>query len=112
MKDFRKVIEDSNDTVQLIRSLSASLNPIIFVKHEAPVAKDYCGKTFEKGDIVYSCKDCGLDSTCVMCVECFKNTQHKDHDVSYHFSQGSGGCCDCGDLEAWKIPLSCKIHTI
>ena len=28
----------------------------------------------------------------------------------FSVSPGSGGCCDCGDLEAWKIPLHCGIH--
>lgn len=31
-----------------------------------------CGKVFKNGEPVYSCKDCGLDNTCVLCVECFK----------------------------------------
>jgi hypothetical protein len=38
-----------------------------------------CGKLFKMGEPTYSCKDCGVDLTCVLCVECFKNSAHKDH---------------------------------
>ncbi|KAJ1730496.1 E3 ubiquitin-protein ligase ubr1, partial [Coemansia sp. Benny D160-2] len=26
-------------------------------------------------------------------------------------NSGTGGCCDCGDPEAWKIPLRCRHHS-
>lgn len=32
-----------------------------------------CGKVFKCGEPNYSCRDCGQDGTCVMCVDCFKN---------------------------------------
>ena len=38
-----------------------------------------CGKLFKSGEPTYSCKDCGVDLTCVLCVECFKNSEHKNH---------------------------------
>ena len=31
-----------------------------------------CGKVFKIGEPTYSCRDCGLDPTCVLCVDCFK----------------------------------------
>ena len=33
-----------------------------------------CGKVFKIGEPTYSCRDCGLDPTCVLCVDCFKVT--------------------------------------
>ena len=38
-----------------------------------------CGKLFKLGEPTYSCKDCGHDPTCVLCVECFKNSEHRHH---------------------------------
>lgn len=32
-----------------------------------------CGRVFKSGEPTYSCRDCGLDPTCVLCVECFQN---------------------------------------
>lgn len=30
-----------------------------------------CGKVFKSGEPTYSCRECGLDPTCVLCVDCF-----------------------------------------
>ncbi len=38
-----------------------------------------CGKVFKFGNLSYSCKDCSLDATCVLCADCFKNSEHKYH---------------------------------
>ncbi|KAG2196036.1 hypothetical protein INT47_005372 [Mucor saturninus] len=70
-----------------------------------------CGHLFKNGESVYRCRNCGLDDTCVMCSKCFHATDHENHDVKIWISRGAGGCCDCGDPEAWKIPLCCKIHS-
>ncbi|KAI8645793.1 hypothetical protein BD408DRAFT_480312 [Parasitella parasitica] len=70
-----------------------------------------CGHVFRKGEAVYRCRNCGLDDTCVFCSRCFHATNHDGHDILFSVSPGSGGCCDCGDPEAWKVPLQCKIHS-
>ncbi|EHL02681.1 putative E3 ubiquitin-protein ligase ubr11 [Glarea lozoyensis 74030] len=31
--------------------------------------------------------------------------------VYVSISLGNSGCCDCGDPEAWRIPVHCSIHT-
>ncbi|KAI9271943.1 hypothetical protein BDA99DRAFT_501414 [Phascolomyces articulosus] len=69
-----------------------------------------CGYVFRKGEPIYRCRTCGLDDSSVFCSRCFHATNHDGHDVLFAVSQGSGGCCDCGDAEAWKIPLQCNIH--
>ncbi|KAI7848553.1 hypothetical protein BDC45DRAFT_471139 [Circinella umbellata] len=71
-----------------------------------------CGHLFKKGESVYRCRTCGLDDTCVLCARCFHATNHDGHDVKIWISRGAGGCCDCGDPEAWKIPLECSIHSL
>ncbi|CEP08232.1 hypothetical protein [Parasitella parasitica] len=71
-----------------------------------------CGHLFKKGESVYRCRNCGLDDTCVMCSKCFHSTNHDGHDVKIWISRGAGGCCDCGDPEAWKVPLVCAIHSL
>lgn len=57
-------------------------------------------------------RNCGLDDTCVFCSKCFHATNHDGHDILFSVSPGSGGCCDCGDPEAWKVPLQCNIHSL
>lgn len=51
-----------------------------------------------------------MDNTCVMCSKCFHSTKHDGHHIKIWISQG-GGFCDCGDPEAWKLPLQCEIHS-
>ncbi|RUP52467.1 hypothetical protein BC936DRAFT_145224, partial [Jimgerdemannia flammicorona] len=69
-----------------------------------------CGHVLRKGEGVYRCRNCGLDDTCVFCARCFRATNHEGHDVSFTISIGAG-CCDCGDSEAWRVPVHCKYHT-
>ncbi|CAB4385880.1 unnamed protein product [Rhizophagus irregularis] len=72
-----------------------------------------CGHVFRKGEGVYRCRNCALDETCVFCSRCFHATNHEGHDVTFSVNSGSGssGCCDCGDPEAWKIPIHCAYHS-
>lgn len=55
-------------------------------------------------------RDCALDDSCVFCSRCFEATDHTDHSVSFFIAQQSGGCCDCGDVEAWRTPINCPYH--
>lgn len=68
-----------------------------------------CGRLFKNGEPTYSCKDCGFDPTCVLCVDCFKASSHRNHKYRMSMS-GGGGYCDCGDSEAWKKDAFCSIH--
>ncbi|KAK2704905.1 E3 ubiquitin-protein ligase UBR2-like isoform X2 [Artemia franciscana] len=68
-----------------------------------------CGKVFRMGEPTYSCRDCGTDPTCVLCVDCFKRSAHKQHRYRLSMSVG-GGYCDCGDPEAWKTEAFCENH--
>lgn len=68
-----------------------------------------CGKFFKVGEPTYNCRECGMDPTCVLCVTCFKESTHQNHKYKIATSSG-GGCCDCGDPEAWKKDPFCNIH--
>ena len=70
-----------------------------------------CGKQFKPQDVVYSCRTCALDNTCVLCTQCFTQSIHTGHDYRMHAS-GGGGYCDCGDVEAWRDGPACRTHTV
>ncbi|TDZ60777.1 E3 ubiquitin-protein ligase ubr1 [Colletotrichum trifolii] len=70
-----------------------------------------CGHIFKPGEATYSCRTCSTDDTCVLCSRCFDSTDHAGHMVRISISVGNSGCCDCGDDEAWKVPLFCTIHS-
>jgi hypothetical protein len=68
-----------------------------------------CGYVFKRGDIAWNCRTCQTDSTCVICDSCFRNSNHEGHEVYFHRTT-PGGCCDCGDAEAWKVIGCCDAH--
>lgn len=68
-----------------------------------------CQYAFRKNDIVWICKTCQKDETCVQCNNCFNDSDHRDHDVFFYHSQ-AGGCCDCGDPDAWDPRGFCSKH--
>ncbi|KAI0409601.1 hypothetical protein F4802DRAFT_152459 [Xylaria palmicola] len=70
-----------------------------------------CGHIFRAGEATYSCKTCGTDDTCCLCSKCFDSTDHTGHMVRISISPGNSGCCDCGDPEAWRLPMFCTIHS-
>ncbi|XP_066999318.2 E3 ubiquitin-protein ligase UBR2 isoform X2 [Anabrus simplex] len=72
-------------------------------------APSVCRRVFKLGEPTYSCRECGMDSTCVLCVDCFKQSAHRHHKYKMGTS-GGGGCCDCGDTEAWKTEPFCDMH--
>ena len=78
---------------------------------EAVTESSICGHVFSRGEQVYRCKTCALDDTCVLCVDCFKASDHTGHDTGFSISEGMSGFCDCGDKEAWKVDIFCRIHS-
>ena len=42
---------------------------------------------------------------------CFNTSVHSNHDTIFHVSSGNGGCCDCGDSEAWVCEIGCTVHS-
>ncbi|GAV69454.1 zf-UBR domain-containing protein [Cephalotus follicularis] len=67
-----------------------------------------CGAVWGNNDIAYRCRTCEHDPTCAICVPCFQEGNHKDHDYSIIYT--GGGCCDCGDVTAWKREGFCSRH--
>lgn len=70
-----------------------------------------CGHIFKAGEATYRCKTCSADDTCVLCSRCYDSSDHTGHMVYVSVSMGNSGCCDCGDPEAWRLPVHCSIHT-
>ena len=70
-----------------------------------------CCYVFKRGDLAYNCRQCQSDETCVVCEECYRNSDHAGHDVSFQRINTDGtGCCDCGDTQAWKREGFCECH--
>ncbi|KAG6874158.1 hypothetical protein C0995_005576 [Termitomyces sp. Mi166 len=106
-------LPNSNSSLPLHKTLSQVQSDFGFAgagRADAPIPGRSCSRIFKKGDSCFRCKDCALDDSCVMCANCFHATNHSDHNVSFFIAQQPGGCCDCGDEEAWRVPLQCPSH--
>jgi len=73
------------------------------------VPRRVCQHPFRKNDIVWVCRTCQADETCVLCHNCFSQSDHEGHDVAFYHAQ-AGGCCDCGDPDAWDPAGFCPHH--
>ena len=51
-----------------------------------------------------------MDDSCVLCSRCFHASNHEGHNVSFYLAVQPGGCCDCGDKEAWNSNIKCQFH--
>ncbi|XP_058811002.1 E3 ubiquitin-protein ligase UBR1 isoform X2 [Topomyia yanbarensis] len=100
-----------HNTIELFEKFICGDNSQLFLerlKLEDNVAS-ICGRVFKIGEPTYSCRECSMDPTCVLCSTCFKKSSHRLHKYKMCTS-GGGGCCDCGDNEAWKRDPFCEEH--
>lgn len=85
------------------------VGPILEQLRKLKQPSKVCRKVLKTGDVLFSCNDCGLDETCVVCIDCFHKSAHKNHNYKMSNTDG-GGCCDCGDHEAWRQNPACSDH--
>jgi len=72
-------------------------------------ASPRCGEVWTASHVAYRCTTCGLSDSSCQCVHCFDPEDHVGHDFRL-YSSGAGGCCDCGDPQAWKESGFCSRH--
>src|SRR5690606_26671058 len=90
--------------------LSVQVSPVLFAMSyprsirmlPASASRDADGWRF---------RQCATDPMCTLCSKCFEASDHEGHQVAVSVNQGTPGSCDCGDPEAWKVPLKCAIHS-
>ena len=121
---FRRVLQLPDEwqfkmpTAEQLEALPSQLFPDTVIsglgksESDQTVQEGPCGHVFKKGEPIYRCKTCGLDETCVICARCYHASEHEGHDIMMSISRGGGGCCDCGDFEAWKRDIRCRFHPI
>lgn len=97
---------DSNDSFLFAKN---RINELIINNGLEENNRQVCQYQFKKNDIVWICRQCQTDETCVLCNNCYQDSNHEGHEVFFYHSQ-AGGCCDCGDCDAWCIDGFCKKH--
>lgn len=101
----------NNNTNKGVDKFKTAVPRDAFFKQFAPksTSQGLCGYIFQRNDIAFNCKTCQLDETCVLCLNCYQNGNHEGHDIFFHRTF-PGGCCDCGDSEAWDPEGFCIYH--
>ncbi|CAJ1952324.1 unnamed protein product [Cylindrotheca closterium] len=94
----------TNDSYPTPRQAVATLEALC-----KAIPRRVCQHPFKKNDIVWVCRTCQADETCVLCHNCFIQSDHEGHDVAFYHAQ-AGGCCDCGDPDAWDPRGFCPHH--
>lgn len=100
-----------HESIIWLKWLMFEQEPSIALKSLANLSagqRGVCGAVWGKNDLAFRCKTCEHDPTCAICVPCFQNGNHKNHDYSIIYT--GGGCCDCGDETAWKREGFCSKH--
>ncbi|KAI0482332.1 hypothetical protein GGR56DRAFT_181516 [Xylariaceae sp. FL0804] len=110
-EDVRLFFPDGKLSLRGILKLSEAQGALEGAEYTEAARGKACGHILRAGEAAYSCKTCSSDDTCVLCSKCFNATDHAGHMVRFSISPGNSGCCDCGDPEAWKVPLFCTIHS-
>lgn len=67
-----------------------------------------CAKVLKTGDVAWKCEDCEKDPTCIICLDCFNDSDHEGHRT--WLKTNVSGCCDCGDPEGWDMNGACSTH--
>ncbi|OII74371.1 uncharacterized protein cubi_01215 [Cryptosporidium ubiquitum] len=70
-----------------------------------------CSQIWSGQHIAYRCITCGTSTSSCICVDCFQNGNHENHEY-YIYKSDYGGCCDCGDEQAWSKEGFCRKHNI
>jgi hypothetical protein len=99
------------ESMEWLKWLMFEGEPAAALRHLSKMSvgqRGVCGAVWGNNDVAYRCRTCEHDPTCAICVPCFQNGNHKDHDYSIIYT--GGGCCDCGDITAWKREGFCSKH--
>jgi len=107
VKELTRIIFENDNAMGDV--LENSTSNEIFEKFGSSLPKKVCQHPFKKNDIVWVCRTCQADETCVLCHQCYVASNHEGHDVAFYHAQ-AGGCCDCGDKDAWDPKGFCPLH--
>ncbi|KAG4303586.1 hypothetical protein PCK1_000104 [Pneumocystis canis] len=108
---FTAMVEDDSDNENEIIRMNREIAQTGESSCRANQAGRPCGHVFKKEEALYHCRNCAVDDTCVLCSKCFRSSDHNGHDTMMNLNTKGGGCCDCGDPDAWKVDINCSIHS-
>ena len=90
-------------------------NPILTAKDHfknfgSTLPKQVCQHPFKRNDIVWVCRTCQADETCVLCHACFNASDHENHDVAFYHAQA--GVIQMRGIQLDSVLFMGKIWTL
>lgn len=70
--------------------------------------KSTCTCSWNTNYLSGSCKDCQLSASSCVCIRCYLEGHHDQHNA--HVKHLDSGCCDCGDHCLWNPKRNCPRH--
>ncbi|OHT06651.1 hypothetical protein TRFO_25266 [Tritrichomonas foetus] len=68
-----------------------------------------CTEKWKTPKLTLFCNTCGLFNAAPLCLSCFMNSKHQNHDVYFGFPK-TGFCC-CGDFNSMNLNFFCPLHS-
>jgi len=67
-----------------------------------------CAGVLKTGSVAWRCETCQTDPQAILCQACYENSDHTGHKI--WLKTNVGGCCDCGNPDAFKKEGWCTKH--
>ena len=98
-----------NDFIRNECFISEEINWQTLIIESQNIQKPNCAKPIKEGELCFECMDCGIQKEKhVYCEECFRNSNHVNHRISYR--NMIWGYCDCGDENMISKTSFCASH--
>ncbi len=78
--------------------------------HSSTVGSGVCGYVFKRMEPAYQCRTCGVDPTCIQCMRCFKNSDHRGHDTKMTHAGGGNVTVSSSIVFAHSIPQNVQSY--
>ena len=70
-----------------------------------------CKEDIICGDLYYTCESCSTSEKATLCISCFEDSIHINHDFKVHRARRSREVkCRCGLKEFWSTGVNCSFH--
>lgn len=85
------------------------------VAEDAP--RRVCQYAFRRNDIVWICKACQADETCVLCNDCFRGSDHTGHEVYFYHAKVTKQICTVAVTTVFstavhRVPAVVQLDTV
>jgi len=81
-------VENEEELIDHLKEINVNTNQV-------------CANELKRGMSAWVCKDCEVDSSCIICNECYEKSIEKHINHKKSLKTSVSGCCDCGDPDSW-----------